>query len=103
MPKRKIKPIGTIKQELKACKDAFKKYPNAKFVWCCHHTRLNERLFTHWMSWQQRINYILTNKPRYQRAIRFRNFRPVIGRGRTRASFNREWPNNTWDGYSIGV
>jgi hypothetical protein len=95
--RRRIKPIGTVTEELKACRAAFKKYPNTIAVWCCHHARLYESN----NGYKDRLRYIAQEKPHHEKAERYRNFRPIIGNGRTRAAFNREWPNNTWNGYTI--
>ena len=69
-----MKPIKSIEKELAACRKAFAEHPNAKLVWCCHHTVLVEKLTE---PFENRISYILSNKPEEERATRFRNFRPV--------------------------
>lgn len=110
MKRRRIKRIGTIKAELAACKRAFLKYPKARSAWLCHHEILWESLnrnvdYYCGPDWQGRIQYILGEKPRREKAIRLRNFRPVKvsipGHARNRKDLNREWPDNTWNGESI--
>jgi len=66
--------LGTIKKELEDCKAAWKSVPNAKWAWCCHHNILIEALVH---SWEVRIECILKYKEKNERAVRFRNFRPV--------------------------
>ena len=66
--------LKSIELELAACRAAFKKCPDAKFVWCCHHEILVEPLTE---SPESRIEYILETKSETERALRFRNFRPV--------------------------
>jgi len=66
--------LGTIKKELENCKAAWKSVSNAKWAWCCHHDMLMEPLC---VSWEVRVEYILKNKEKSERAVRFRNFRPV--------------------------
>ena len=67
-------PIGTIEEELAACRKAFQENPEAKYAWCCHHSVLLEPLTE---PYENRIKYILSYKEAEQQAIRFRNFRPV--------------------------
>ena len=69
-----MKPIKSIEKELAACRKAFAEHPNAKLVWCCHHEVLVEKLTE---PFENRISYILSNKPEAEQAVRFRNFRPV--------------------------
>ena len=67
--------IKTTEEELKDCRAAFALYPKSKLVWCCHHEEWTEELTE---PFENRINYILSNKREEERAVRFRNFRPVI-------------------------
>ena len=69
-----MKPIKSIEEELADCRKAFAEHPDAKLVWCCHHTVLVEKLTE---PFENRISYILLVKPEEERAARFRNFRPV--------------------------
>jgi len=63
----------SIKQETKLCRDAFKGAKVGDLVWFCHHDTpieiLNELP-------ENRISYILFNKPKVERAIRLHWFRP---------------------------
>ncbi len=95
--------LKSIKAERAACLAAFRKYPRAKHAWCVHHFKLYERIsFT---GIQERIAYIDANKERSEQACRFRNMRPVkpTKERRTAALFRKQWPDNTWNGYDIGV
>ena len=47
--------LKSIAEELKDCQDAFAKYPDAKYAWCCHHEILFEKLTE---PFQNRIEYI---------------------------------------------
>ena len=109
--KSKIKtPIKSIKEELKACKKAFTSNPKAEFAWTCHHSVLVELLTE---PYQNRIEYIMTEKPESERAVRLRNFRPVriklpaklIKAGaeydKAEAEWYKAWPeyNKAWDEY----
>ncbi len=125
----KRKKIGTIAQELARCRAAFKRHPRARFFWCCHHEILIENA-DRIEGWKNRIGYILRHKPHGEQAMRFRNFRPVKNRKlnqlwekylkscksanfyykateiqdtltKADADFSKEWPNNTWNNYSI--
>jgi hypothetical protein len=102
-----MKPIGTIKKELAACKAAWKSCPDSKIAWCCHHEVRMEPLTE---PWSNRVDYILDNKPVNERTIRLRNFRPVrvelpaeLNKAyaewdKARAELhNKDWPNNTWN------
>lgn len=107
-PKRKI---GTIKAELAACRAAFRKYPSAQYAWCVHHDKLIERIRSVMGSpIQSRIRHILLKKSSREKAIRFRNLRPVKLTRMARSKwtpkwretiFNRQWPGNTWNGRNI--
>jgi hypothetical protein len=62
-----------VKQALEECRAAFVANPNVKSAWCVHHEQLWEVLTE---SYENRISYILTNKPESEHLIRFQNFRP---------------------------
>ena len=70
-----MKALGTIEQELADLNSAWEAHPEATWAWCCHHAILAEPLTE---PWQNRRDYILSDKPKDERAIRLRNFRPVI-------------------------
>ena len=112
--KRKPKPLGTIRQEKAACIKAFRKYPKATRAWCCHHDKLVEQVGYDF--YMVRLRYIIAHKNVAERAIRFRNFRPVrllkkleselakagvalckAARNLTARDLNRDWPDNTWN------
>jgi len=92
------KPLGTAAEELRACIAAFKKFPQRKLVWCCHH----ESLYEYNGGYRQRLAYIRRDKADEELAVRYRNFRPVKGKEpsdnyrKALAQFNKEWPGNTW-------
>jgi hypothetical protein len=67
-----------IAAAVKSCRAAFRKYPNAKYAWCCHHEKLAEPLIE---SPKSRIKYILRNKAKSEQVRRFNNFRPVTDEG----------------------
>ena len=69
-----IKKLGSIKQELAACRLAFKDSKIGDPVWCCHHEELCEKLTE---SAEARISYIVSDKPKEQQARRLREFRPI--------------------------
>ena len=122
-----MKPIGTIKEELAACRAAIAEYPDAKWFWCLHHEQLCEEATE---PIENRIRYILKEKPEHEQATRFRNLRPVKDaaslikawaeyervKAPALAEYERvtaqawaevakqlaaEWPDNTWQGKSI--
>src|ERR1017187_6276709 len=62
-----------IQQELAACRAAWAAQPDAKFGWCIHH-KIELELLTETI--ENRINYILTDKPKREQALRFLNMRP---------------------------
>ena len=64
-----------IAAALKRCRAAFKKHPDAKWAWFCHHEKLCEELRE---PAEVRIQYILDAKPKHEQATRFNNFRPVL-------------------------
>ena len=66
--------LGSIEDEAKACREAFKGIKIGAFVLHCHHEILGESLLE---DAENRIRYILTQKPEHERALRLRLFRPV--------------------------
>lgn len=82
------KKLGTIKQELAACRKAWAKNPDAEWAWCCHHSRLIERVNGR-KGAEERIRFILADKDKDEQAARFRNFRPVIAGMQARIQVNR--------------
>jgi len=65
-----------IEQALKDCREAWAQHPEATIAWCCHHEVQIEPLA---FPVEERIEYILNNKPEQERVLRFTNFRPFIG------------------------
>jgi hypothetical protein len=108
----------SIKTELKLCQKAWAENLNAKLTWCCHHGILLEELTE---AAQNRIDYIITDKPKNEQATRLRNFRPVrielpAEWDKARAEWdkahaeskdeltllhNQDWPDNSWNGKNI--
>jgi len=68
--------LGTIRAEAKACRAAFADSQVGDAVWCLHHDTLME-----WLTEpaKKRIAYILSDKPKPERARRLREFRLVKG------------------------
>ncbi len=105
-----MKPIQSIAKERKACIAAFAKYPNATRAWCVHHRRLHEAI-TDRPNYQPdiagRIRFIARWKARNERAIRFRNLRPVkpLKKGQRMGAtlFNKQWPGNTWNEHQHSI
>jgi len=105
--------LKSAEQELSDCKAAWSASPKAKFAWTCHHQILIEPLTE---PYQNRIDYILSDKDNSEHAVRFRNFRPVRitllpELDKAYAEWNKEltdlhkqdWPDHTWNGKDIGV
>lgn len=69
-----MKKLKSIKEELADCRAAFAAAKVLGHAWCCHHRVRTEALSD---PPEVRIQYILNSKPRYEHAIRLRNFRPV--------------------------
>lgn len=72
-----MKPLKSIEAELADCRKAWKPYANkwrGVSAWCLHH-RVHCELLRE--PPEDRIDYILSEKPEREHAIRFRNFRPV--------------------------
>lgn len=74
-----MKPLGTIEEERLGCVATHEAHPYVTAEWCHWHDKL-VTLKTPTETWQQRIEIILTQKPEAERAVRLRNFRPVVGR-----------------------
>jgi hypothetical protein len=68
--------LKSAEQEAKDCQKAFKGFKVGGHVVHCHHEELEEVLIE---SFQNRINYILKEKPKKEQALRLRLFRPVTG------------------------
>ncbi len=111
-----MKPIQSITKEKAACIAAFKKYPKAEYAWCFHHAVIAERIYGQppMKAVMDRIREIKVEKSVDERAIRYRNMRPVKATAKPhkfvpnnltmlalRRRFNREWPGNTWNGNTI--
>lgn len=72
-------PLGTVKQELAACRKAWKPFKAAKnwngqLAWCCHHRLHIEPLVDNPF---KRIGVILKDKATHEQPARLRSFRPV--------------------------
>ena len=111
-----MKKIGTIAEELEACRAAFEASPKATWAWCCHHQIHAEPLTE---PAENRIAFILSSKSLSEQAQRLYNFRPVKddaavkpasdaynaavkpASAHLRRLHKKEWPNNTWNGRSI--
>lgn len=116
--KTKSRKIGTIAEELAACRKAWAANPNATTAWCCHHLILIEPLTE---LAENRIAYILSDKAEHEQAVRLRNFRPVRVKlppalAKARADLDKaraenadtlntlhtqDWSDHAWDGQSI--
>ena len=64
----------SIPEEATACRAAWAGVPVGAMAWHCHHEMLAERLYE---PADVRISFILTNKPKHERALRLRLFRPA--------------------------
>ena len=69
-----MKPLLSIEEEVAACREAFKGVKLYSLVVHCHHEVLFEILTE---LTENRIAYILSNKPGNEQALRLRLFRPV--------------------------
>ena len=67
-------PLKSIEEEAADCRAAFVGVAVGIPVWCCHHERLYEVLAD---PAENRIAYILSDKPSFERTRRLREFRPV--------------------------
>ena len=72
--------LKSIKLEAAACRKAFKGVPVGSFVLHCHHELLMEKLT---QSAEDRIAYILSDKPEHEQALRLRLFRPLTPASKT--------------------
>ncbi len=90
--------LKSAREELKACRAAFAKYPKATHAWFLHHRKLVERINENWNGIGQRIRYIMQEKPREEKANRFRKLRPVKplkkGQHMSKALYLKQWPNS---------
>jgi hypothetical protein len=69
--------LGTIEEELAACRKRFEGVKVGAFVWCCHHEIELEMLTE---PPEARIGYILKEKSSIEQARRLYEFRPVLGK-----------------------
>jgi hypothetical protein len=70
----KMLKLKSIKGEAVDCRKAFKKFPVGGYVLHYHHDIIGEMLRE---NAENRIAYILTQKPENERALRLRLFRPI--------------------------
>ena len=63
-----------IETALKLCQEAWAQAPGATHAWCCHHEEFFEQLTE---PAANRIDYILSHKPKPEQVVRLNNFRPV--------------------------
>src|SRR3989304_5015038 len=85
--------LGPIAAEAKACRAAFADSKVGDAVWCVHHETLIETLTE---PPENRIAFILSDKPKGEQARRLREFRPVLGPlpepySRAEAEYDRAW------------
>ena len=84
--------LKSIEEEAEDCRKAFEGVEIGSLVLHCHHEVLSERLSE---SAGNRIAYILDHKPRNERALRLRLFRPVsqdaINRSADRQKAYADW------------
>jgi hypothetical protein len=66
--------LHSIEIEAKNCRKAFKNFPSDGFTLHCHHELLGEPLTE---PAENRIAYILSDKPEHEQALRLRLFRPI--------------------------
>ena len=66
--------LGTIKAEAEACRAAWAATPKAKYGAHLHHEEVAEKLTE---PIENRIAYILSDKPKNEQALRLRLMRPV--------------------------
>jgi len=117
--------LGTIEEELAACRKRFEGVEVGAFVWCCHH-EIELEVLTE--PPEKRIDYIMHENSSIERARRLYEFRPVLGKlpaelGKARVEWNNasaEWdkayakyhveihalhvaevPDTAWNGTSI--
>ena len=88
--------LGTIEEELAACRKRFEGVEVGAFVWCCHH-EIELEVLTE--PPEKRIDYIMHENSSIERARRLYEFRPVLGKlpaelGKARVEWNNasaEW------------
>src|ERR1019366_4908746 len=92
-------PLKSIEEEKQGCIKAFTDFPS-NYAWCCHHEKHCEELTYDFMD---RVNYILSDKPKNEQALRFRNFRPVKDRERVNLLKEAYYAqvNPLWEAYYI--
>ena len=69
-----MKPLLSIPEEAALCRKAWKDMPVGTMAWHCHHEALSEVLTE---PAENRIAYILSDKPNIEKALRLRLFRPA--------------------------
>ena len=69
-----MKPLLSIPEEAALCRNAWKDMPVGTMAWHCHHEVLSEALTE---PAENRIAYILSDKPEQEQALRLRLFRPA--------------------------
>ena len=69
-----MKPLLSIEAEAAACRKVWKDMPIGTMAWHCHHEVLSEALTE---PAENRIAYILSDKPEQEQALRLRLFRPA--------------------------
>jgi len=69
--------LGTIEEELAACRKRFEGVEVGAFVWCCHH-EIELEVLTE--PPEKRIDYIMHENSSIERARRLYEFRPVLGK-----------------------
>ena len=98
--------LKSIAEEAKACRHAFKHSKIGDLVVHCHHSELEEKLTE---PAESRIQYILSDKPTNEQALRLRLFRPVKGTALAEYDKVKETLHTiicktkgcTWDGKTI--
>jgi Skp family chaperone for outer membrane proteins len=85
--------VGTIEQEEARCRRAFRSVNVGALVHCCHHAIHFEHLTE---PWENRVNYILREKPQHERAVRLRWFRPVAKNQIAKMSPERQKADAEW-------
>ena len=93
--------LHSTRVEAVACRAAFADSKVGDAVWCLHHEKLIETLTEPAVA---RIAYILSEKPKAERARRLREFRPVMGPlpeyNRAKAEYDRTEYDRTWAAYN---
>ena len=99
--------LGTIEEELAACRKRFEGVEVGAFVWCCHH-EIELEVLTE--PPEKRIDYIMHENSSIERARRLYEFRPVLGKlpaelGKARVEWDKacdEW-NKAYDEYHVEI